>query len=334
MDNLRYLLAAILGLTLIMSVVSGVNPSYFAGMNAFADEHDTEDDNSGSSNDDNEEHDDDNNGRGEHDRERKEEHKLKVEDDGVEVEVEVEGLNMTDGSYDAIFACEEPDFNMTLNDAFDVEDGEGKLEEMIGLGNGTYTGCEITVEGNVLASFRTFTVSEDSDNEQEHRIEEKRKEKEERIVTTINGTTIHERHRSQNAASPGEYDPGWDYNLLAAGTANETNATVDIDLGVWKSNSAVILLDVIGGTVEIENQTYTVVLGYALHSISHDTIRVGALAVDDGGNVYKLKMRGSAVNDEAEFPTESGSIELTFDGSSSNRFGNWELTVDGTITAS
>lgn len=486
MDNLRYLLAAIVGLTLIMSVVSGVNPNYFAGMNAFADEHeDEDDDNSGSSNGDNEEHDedddnsgsgsddeedddehdeedeqdnddseddnedkekekdddedklvqtlgnnskatlevdddaelqveiedgdlddgtydimfacdspdvdeefadaldvedgegefeedlplangtytgcevevgdlsatfpsftvmasddhddeddDDNNGRGGHDRERKEEHKLKVEDDGVEVEVEVEGLNMTDGSYDAIFACEEPDFNMTLNDAFDVEEGEGKLEEMIGLENGTYTGCEITVEGDVLASFRTFTVSEDSDDEQEHRIEEKRKEKEERIVTTINGTTIHERHRSQNAASPGEYDPGWDYNLLAAGTANETDATVDIDLGVWKSNRAVILLDVIGGTVEIENQTYTVVLGYALHSISHDTFRVGALAVDDDGNVYKLKMRGSAVNDEAEFPTESGSIELTFDGSSSNRFGDWELTMDCTITAS
>lgn len=512
MDNLRYLLAAIVGLTLIMSVVSGVNPNYFAGMNAFADEHEEEedDDNSGSSNDDNEddeqeEDDDDNSGSGsddeeddeeddddseeddddddkgknkekdedddedddddkfvqslgnnskatlevdddaelnveiedgdlddgtydvifacespdvdeeftdaldvedgegefeedlpltngtytgceveisnlsatfpsftimasddhdddeeddehdedddsgeeddddnkgreesENDRERKAESKLKVEDDGVEVEVEVEGLNMTDGSYDAVFACEDPDFSMTLNDAFDVEDGEGKLEEMIGLANGTYSGCEITVDGDALASFRTFTVSEESDDEQEQRVKEKHKEKDERIVATINGTTLHERHRSQNAASPGEYDPGWDYTLMAAGIANDTDATVDIDLGVWKSNRAIILLDVIGGTVEIENQTYTVVLGYALHSISHDTFRVGALAVDDDGNVYKLKMRGTAVDDDAEFPTESGSIELTFGGSSgpsNNRFGDWELDMDGTITA-
>jgi hypothetical protein len=97
----------------------------------------------------------------------------------------------------------------------------------------------------------------------------------------------------------------------------------------------VILLDVIGGTVEIENQTYTVVLGYALYATQHDVFRLGALAVDGDGNIYKLKLRGSAAGDDAEFPIESGSIELEFEGSSgpAGQFGDWELAMDGTVTA-
>ena len=294
--------------------------------------------------DDDDERDDEDDDRRGHEREAKFESRLKAEDDGVEIEVEVEGLNMTDGSYDAVFACEDPDFSLTLEDAFEVEDGEGEFEAEIGLANGTYSGCDITVEGTVLASFDTFTVSEDTEDEQERKVEQKRKEKRERIVSTINGTTIHERHRSQNVASPGEYQPGWNYTLLANGTAvhragnetgNEADAEVDVNMAIWKSNRAIILLDVIDGTVQIENQTYTVVLGYAIYVLQHDMMRVAALAVDDDGNVFKLKLRGSA-GDDAEFPMESGSIDLTFEGSSgqsNNRLGDWELTLEGTVSA-
>lgn len=275
--------------------------------------------------------------------ELKKEFKLEADGDGVEIEIKAEDLDMEDGSHDAVFACEAPAFNITLDDAFEVEDGEGEFEEMIGLANGTYSGCEITVDGTVLASFRAFTISEESEDEQEQRIEEKRKERRESIINSVNGTTIHERHRSQNPASPGDYDPGWDYALIAAGTAapdssnrtDGTDAEIDINMAVWKSNSAVILLDVIDGTVEIENQIYTVVLGYALYTTQHDVFRVSALAVDDDGNVYKLKLRGNAVDGIAEFPTESGSIELAFEGNGgpADRLGDWELAVDGTVTA-
>ena len=465
MENLRYLLVAIAALTLIMSVVSGVNPNYFAGLSAFADHEDEEedDDNSGSDDeheeeddeeedeqdDESEDEEDDDNDKGigkdkdddelvqslgnhsevtlevdddqvdleveiedgdladgqhdvvfactspdideeftdaldvengegdfeteialasgtyigcevevgglsatfpsfnvmpeeededeeeeEHEREAKTKSKLKTEDEAVEIEVEVKGLNMTDGSYDAIFVCEVPALNITLDNAFEVEDGEGEFKETIGFANGTYSGCDITVEGMVIASFDSFTVSEETEEEQEHEVEEKRKEKRERTVTTINGTTIHERHRGQNASSPGEYQPGWNYTLVANGTADDIDAEVDINMAVWKSNRAIILLDVIDGTIKVDNQTYTVVLGYAFYTIHHDTFRIGALAVDDDGNVYKLKMRGST--DAAEFPMQSGSVDLTFQGSSgpsNNRFGDWELTLDGTVSA-
>jgi hypothetical protein len=85
-------------------------------------------------------------------------------------------------------------------------------------------------------------------------------------------------------------------------------------MSVWKSNRAIILLDVIGGTVEIEDQDYTVRIGYAFYSIQHDVMKVVALVTDDDGNVLKLKLRGSAVNDTDTFPMESGSIDLTFGG--------------------
>jgi hypothetical protein len=292
---------------------------------------------------DDEEHDEEDEHKRGHGHEAKFESKLKAEDDRVEIEVEVEGLDMTDGSYDAVFACEDPDFSLTLEDAFEVEDGEGEFEAEIGLANGTYSDCDITIEGTVLASFDTFTVSEETEDEQERKVEQKRKEKRERIVTTINGITIHEKHRSQNAASPGEYQPGWNYTLMANGTAmqragnetdNEADAEVLVDMAIWKSNRAIVLLDVINGTVHVDNQTYTVVLGYAIHVIQHDTIRVAALAVDDDGNIFKLKLRGSA-SDDAEFPMESGSIDLTFEGSSSphNRLGEWNLMLEGTIQA-
>jgi hypothetical protein len=490
MDSLRYLLAAIAALTLIMSVVSTVNPGYFAGLNAFADHDDEEDDdNSGSSNDDSEEEeheddehdekdddsdedDDDDKNRGkdredndedelvqtlgnnskatlkidddveleveiedgdlndgtygvmfacdspdvdeefadalevedgegefeqdlpltngtysgcevevgglsatfssfmvaandddeededereeddddkrerekERERDLKKEFKLKADENGAEIEIEVEGLNMTDGTYDAVFSCEAPAFNVTLDNAFEVEDGEGKLEETIGLANGTYSSCEIAVQGAVLASFNTFTVSEESEDEQKQKVEENRKEKRIKIATTINGTTIHEKHRGQNASSPGEYESGLSYILSANGTAvhdvhngtddHEAEVEIDVDLAVWKSNRAIILLDVLGGTVEVENQTYTVVLGYALYSIQHDVFKLGALAIDGDGEVFRLKMSGNAVGDDAEFPMESGSLELEFEGTrgTPDRLGDWELAMDGTIT--
>jgi autotransporter translocation and assembly factor TamB len=428
MENLRYLLAAIAALTLIMSIVSSVNQSY-AGLNAYAD-HDDKVDN---------EHEDEqeqqirknskvklqvkegegkveleiqmDNGdiepgtynvtfsctkpeinlmfadalavkedgeadfeteislkegvyegchvtfetvnvsfesfsiTGDHDEEHEKfKSKLKTDDDGVEIEVEVQGLNMTDGSYDAVFACEQPSFNMTLDGAFEVEDGKGELEAEIGLTNGTYTGCNITVEGTEITSFDTFTVSEETEEEHEREVEEKREEKKKRIVTTTNGTRIHEKHRSEKAASPGEYQLGWNYTLMANGTAvqrgqTETSgnatATVNVNMTVWKSTGAIILLDVIDGTVEIGNQTYTVVLGYALYTIHYDTFRIGALAVDDDGNVYKLRLTGTATDSDAEFPMESNSIELNFGGSRGppDRFEDWDLTLKGTVEA-
>jgi hypothetical protein len=490
MESLRYLLVAIAALTLLMSVVSGVNPNYFAGLNAFADNHDEEeedDDNSGSNDDHEEDEEDDeendeeddeedaesedeededdkefeqslgdhskvsleidddevdleveiedgdlddgtydvvfncsspdideefenalevDDGHGnfetemalengtytgckvdaggltttfptfivapeedddededeedeeeheeegedeedeEHESESKTKSKLKTEGDGVEIEVEVEGLNVTDGSYDAIFTCEEPELSMILDNAFEVEDGDGKFKEIIGLANGTYSGCEITVEGTEITSFDDFTVSEETEEEQEHEVEAKRKEKKERIVTTTSGEEIREKHRSQNAASPGEYEPGWNYMLEADGTTmqetegedllQEENTTLTVNMSVWKSNKALILLDVVDGTVEIDEHNYTVRLGYAIYSIQHDAMKVVALATDDDGNVFRLKLRGNAVDETDQFPMESGSIGLIFggiSGESNTTFEEWSLLLEGTVKA-
>jgi len=261
--------------------------------------------------------------------------KLEVEDDGVEIEVELDGMTLADGAYDAAFTCDSPSVNMTFADSFEVEDGEGEFEKEIALANGTYSGCQLEVDGTVMASFRTFTVTGDD-------VEEKRSERRHEIVSTANATRIHERHVNANPSSPGNYTQGSDYVLAARGSAEdggeEANATINATMSVWKSTRALILLDIIDGTVKVGNQTYDVAVGYALYS-TNGAMRIVALVVDgDSGEVLKLKLRGGAEGDDAEFPVDSGdSLDVSFEGNSgqgrNNSLDAWELELEGTVEA-
>ncbi|HEX2614457.1 MAG TPA: hypothetical protein VHL10_03120, partial [Nitrososphaera sp.] len=345
MENLRHLLATIAALTLVLSVVSGVSPVSFTGLNAFAEDDDGEDnDHSGSSsgsnnnnNDDEDEEygnqtshgakddeergnhssnstgddkeDDDNNGKdhgvnsnNDESGQGHEKSGLHVENDGIQVNVEMD-TNMTDGTYGVAFICDTPAVNKTLDSMFEVEHGKGVLEAEIALENGTYSGCELVLAGTntAIASFDSFTVQEDVEQEDDDHENERHQERRHEIVSNVTGHEIHERHIKANPSSPGDYRPGWNYTLMADGTAmNDTNsahtvnATVDIDMAVWKSTPAIILLDITGGTVQVGGHEYDVRIGYALYSTEHGVMRLGALVSDDSGNILKLKLYGNA----------------------------------------
>jgi hypothetical protein len=265
---------------------------------------------------------------------------LELEDDGVEIKVKVRDLNMTDGTYDAVLTCDDPKTEMTIPGAFEVEDGEGELEAEIDLANGTYTGCELTVGDDVLASFKSFTISEENDDDD---VSDKRKEKRKDIISRLDGKEIHKRRMNANPASPGDYDPGWKYSLMANGTAEQSvvdedsTANVTIDMAVWKSNKALVLFSVLNGTVAVGEEEYEVELGYALYSVNHDVMRLFAFVSDDSGGIYKLKLRGHAAED-SEFPDSAGeSIEMIFGGDSGEGRNSlnheWELTLEGTVEA-
>ena len=402
MEYLRYVVAALMAFTLIMSVVSSVNPSNFAGLNAFADHEDEQevDDNSNSasgSNDDHEVEDDDDvdkQGTDEHEEDENElvqslgnHSKVFLElDDEAELEVEIEDGDLDDGTHDIVFTCESPEIDKEFADSLNVTEGHGEFDADLSLSNDTHTGCEVEV-GHLSVSFPTFTVipdehededvqdvddeeheddkedngvdsssgsnrhndkeenEEDDDNNSgtgtssEDSTEDKRKERKERIASTVSGADVHERHRNASPHSPGEYDPGWNYTLAANGTAAQTtddealvqeeDATVNLNMSVWKSNKAIVLLDVIDGTIEYEDQDYTVRIGYALYSVQHDVMKVVTLATDDDGNVIRLKLRGNAVDEADTFPMESGSIDLILGG----HFEDWNLLLEGTVEA-
>jgi len=286
--------------------------------------------------------------------------KLEAEDGEVEIEAEVDS-NMTDGTYDAKLTCEEPDVNLTIEDSYVVEDGEGKFKAELELADGTYEECEVTSGNEVIASFDTFAVrqGEDDDDDEEEdddgSVEDKRKEKRKDIVTKIRADDDRRKRLNANPASTGDFEPGWNYTLVANGTASpnkvesdefESNATaatgdadaeVELDMGVWKSNKALILLIIMDGTVVVDDEEYTVELGYALYSVSHDAMRIGAFVSDEDGNIYKLKLRGIAEGEDPEFPSESGdSIDLVFEGNSGparNSFSHWHLELEGTVEA-
>jgi hypothetical protein len=255
-----------------------------------------------------------------------------------------------------------------------VQDGEGKLESELDLADGTYDGCEVTVDGMIIASFDSFAArqGEDDDDEEEEAdetdVDQKRKEKRKGIVSTTSGESEHKRRMNASPASTGDYKPNWNYTLVADGTAtsfgdDEEEGTAEstsnssttstnsssvevmsagdvelaVDMAVWKSNKALILLNILNGTIEAGGEVYTIELGYALYSVSHDAMRLGAFVSDEDGNIYMLKLRGSAEGEDAEFPAESGdSIEMVFEGNSGparNSFNGWELDLKGTIEA-
>jgi hypothetical protein len=357
-------------------------PDFRVIASADRDEHDEDDDETGRDEDDDEEEvdddeaedDDDDNGRG-----HGNESKIEMEDGGIEIEVEAD-VAMADGTYDALFTCEEPEVAMTLEDSLKVKQGEAKLDAEIQLVNGTYTGCNLESGDNVIASFDTFVVrqGEDDDDEDDNEerdqsgrddddeeddddndVDEKRKEKRRSIVSTISASDEHRRRINASPASTGDYDPGWNYTLVADGIATpredsdelaellgnatvldaltEEEVAVEMDMSVWKSNSALVLLSVLEGTVQVGGEQYTVELGYALYSVNHDAMRIGAFVSDEDGNIYKLKLRGTPVGDDAAFPTESGdSLDMVFEGNSGparNSFSGWELDLRGTIEA-
>jgi hypothetical protein len=338
-------------------------PPFTAVAGPEEDEEEEKDDHGNSGRDDDE--DDHKKGKA-RDHEREERRHLEVEYQGAEIKLELTGLNMSDGTYDVLFTCDQPETSMTIEDSLEVEGSEGEFKAEIALANGTYSGCELSVNGAVLWSLDSLTVSEQS---YEEHVEEKRKEKRKEIVSTTDAREEHKRRIRASPASPGDYQPGLSYTLEANGTAlpilheeesdstvinstdtagNSTEATpevanvgtdVAIDMAVWKSNKALILFNILGGTVEVDGQTYTVEIGYALYSIDHDVMRLHAFVSDDSGDILKLKLRGSAVDgEEAEFPTTAGeSIDLLFEGGSghgrSALSGDSKLMLGGTLTS-
>ncbi len=269
------------------------------------------------------------------DREQKSKAKLDVEHDGVEIEIEMEGLSLADGLYDVMFSCEDPSVDRTFEDAFEVKDGEGEFETKFDLEEGTYNGCKVTIDETVVA-FHPFTVLNKE-------VRESRHDREQEIVSTNTGREIHERHVQAQPASPGPYEPGLEYTLTVAGTAEDGDTVEDAELNleaaVWKSNSALVFLDILGGDVTIGDKTYEIVLGYGLFSMNSDTLRARAFAVDDAGDVFVLKLRGQAeMHDEMpEDENELDSLHLMFEGNSGpskNELNGWELFLDGAIQKS
>ena len=314
---------------------------------------DDDDDETGRDDDDDEEDEDEQKVRGHEERAG-----LETEGGKVELEVEVE-TNMTDGTYDAKFTCEEPAVDMTIEDGFKVEDGEGELDAELDLADGTYSGCKVESGNETIASFDSFAVKQEDDDDDEEDgdddVEEKRKEKRKDIVTSITAQEEHKRRMNASPASTGDFEPGWNYTLNANGTgtpraidsdtetvnasvlAGDGDVEVNLDMGVWKSNRALVLLSVLNGTVMVDDKEYTVELGYALYSVTHNAMRIGAFVSDEDGNIYKLKLRGTATGEDAEFPSASGeSIDFVFEGNSGaarNSISGWQLELEGTVKA-
>jgi hypothetical protein len=169
-------------------------------------------------------------------------------------------------------------------------------------------------------------------------VEKWRMERRQEIVAKESGEQIHQRHMEAAPASPGKYSSGLNYTLEATGTATSMqgesrSVSLTMDISVWKSNGAVLILDVVGGTVKIGDETHDIELGYALYSIQHNVLRSSSLVTADSGDVFVLKLRGSAgIGVELPTTSEGEPIALMFD-EDKNSLDGWKLTLNGTLEA-
>jgi hypothetical protein len=365
MKTLDKLLTSILAVTLVFSVLSVANPYYFVvGPSAYAENDDEEKSNSehGSNNahdSDKEEHEDDD--------------ECKPEDD-VDEEVEDEEVNKdetsneeeeNDDGSESDEAEEDEESSSDVNDEEEVDEQEEESDEEENEvedeseqeeGDSEDAAEDAHNEGQETEEQEAEDETEDEQNDleevdedecnnegqvTEEEIKEKHKERIQDIVITTSGTQIHERHMNAEPMSVGEYAPGLAYSLTAAGVAEHGGVhtvEVDMDIAVWKSNSAIVLMDVLGGTVTVEGHAYTVAIGYGLYSTHSDMMRVSALVVDEGtGDVFKLKLRGNAIGEDVQLPMNADeSLNLSFEGNSGpskNEFDGAELDLEGAITA-
>src|SRR5574341_1189147 len=223
-------------------------------------------------------------------------------------------------------------------DAFEVEGGEGELETSVELDAGNYTDCKLQIQdADITVDVGSFDIVGEEDEQTLESQEDRKRE----IVENHDARTTNEQHRNAQPASPGEYEPATEYVLSAKGSADNNTTTeiaeVSATLGVWKSVESLVLFDVLGGTVDIGDNSYTIQLGYAIYSNHGDVLRLRALATDDAtGDIVKLSLRGEA-DESTELPMEGEpSITLAFDGNSGmfrNEVDGWELTIDGSVEA-
>jgi hypothetical protein len=168
--------------------------------------------------------------------------------------------------------------------------------------------------------------------------ESKQVEKRRALAAGESGEHIHRKHMQASPASVGEYSPGFNYTLEADGVASgetQGDAALTLDVSVWKSNGAVVILDVVGGTVKVGEKEYEVKLGYALYSVRHNVFRSSALAVAGDGDVLALRLYGTSGTAGAKLAAASGGepVELAFkdDTPHRNKLGGWTLALDGTL---
>src|SRR5574341_1324995 len=259
--------------------------------------------------------------------------KVAVEDDGLEIQIEIHSLDLEDGTYSAVLSCADPVLSLNLEDAFEVEGGEGELETSVELDAGNYTDCKLQIQdADITVDVGSFDIVGEEDEQTLESQEDRKRE----IVENHDARATHEQHRSAQPASPGEYEPGTEYLLSAKGSADNNTTTeiaeVSAKLGVWKSVESLVLFDVLGGTVDIGDNSYTIQVGYAIYSNHGDVLRLRALATDDAtGDIVRLSLRGEA-DGSAEFPKEGEpAIALAFEGNSGmfkNEVDGWELTME------
>jgi hypothetical protein len=167
-----------------------------------------------------------------------------------------------------------------------------------------------------------------------------------RNQTSVPAAETHRLHIGLNVPSVKPYVSNLNYTLTAEGTAVSMidssvteNASVTVQLSVWKSNNRIVAMDVLGGTVTIDDREETISAGSGYYLPHIKMLRVAGLVsydTEDGMTYVKLlKIVSSVPLVQNPLPSSESDPAYTFDSSIFSRLdAEYYLQLTGEVTLS
>lgn len=147
-----------------------------------------------------------------------------------------------------------------------------------------------------------------------------------RMYAEQKGEQIHEQHMAENAPISIPYRADTRYTLALDG-----DAKITLGLATWKSTGKVLYLDIVGGSVTLDNQVMTVNSGQAYYLANNRLMFAFAVVMsEDGQSAELLRIR-------AVFPEDSTLADVASHIQLDSRVkigSDWSAMMEGQVTLS
>ena len=101
--------------------------------------------------------------------------------------------------------------------------------------------------------------------------------------------TRHKEHISMNEPTTGAFTANLNYTLTASGNAtaisdssNTKNASITLNLSIWKSTTSVVSMDIINGTLKVGDNSTQIFSGHAYYLANKPRMIIYGFIVDNG----------------------------------------------------
>lgn len=167
-----------------------------------------------------------------------------------------------------------------------------------------------------------------------------------RNQTEMSGAGVHMQHLALDAPTTEQYPADLRYTLRANGTATSfddgaaEDVSVAMQLAVWKSNSRIVSMDILNGTIKVGDgeEDETIRAGSAYYLQSLQMLRVYGLVQYEGQDgatyVKMLKIISIPSSVTNELPSNEENATYTFESGANSRLdAQYQISLSGQVAA-